>query len=145
MLVATAMPAMAGMNRSFDVCITPATDEATQDTFAKGAFVTAAANVYPGGTIPKGGVATCTDITTSVVGTFYANVGVEAGALPAATDVLAFVTWHFEFSPKGTFVTVGPIPFPPNATPPGPATYPQTLAGASGRFPDSGTATVTVL
>jgi hypothetical protein len=145
MLVATAMPAMAGMNRSFDVCITPATDEATQDTFAKGAFVTAAANVYPGGTIPKGGVATCTDIATSVIGTFYANVGVEAGALPAATDVLAFVTWHFDFSPKGTFVTVGPIPFPPNATPPGPATYPQTLAGASGRFPNRGTATVTVL
>lgn len=140
MVFATAMPAMA---RSFDVCITPATDEATQDNFAKGAFVTAAANIYAGGTIPTGGVATCSSITSPVIGTFYANVGVEAGALPAAPDVLAFVTWHFDFTPKGTFVTVGPIPFPPVDG--GPATYPQTLAGASGPFPNRGVATVTNL
>jgi hypothetical protein len=140
MMVATAIPAMA---RSFDVCITPATDEATQDAFTKGAFVTAAANIYAGGTIPTGGVTTCSTITKPVIGTFYANVGVEAGGLPAAPDVLAFVTWHFDFTPKGTFVTVGPIPFPPVDG--GPATYPQTLAGASGSFPNSGTATVTNL
>lgn len=140
MVFATAMPAMA---RSFDVCITPATDEATQDAVAPGAFVTAAANIYAGGTIPKGGVLSCSSITAPVMGTFYANVGVEAGSLPAASDVLAFVTWHFDFTPKGTFVTVGPIPFPPAAG--GPATYPQTLSGASGPFPNRGTATVTVL
>ena len=60
--------------------------------------------------------------------------------LPAAKDVEGFVTWHFDFSPKGTFVTVGPVPFPPNAG--GPNSYPQTLAGASGPFPK---ATVTSL
>ena len=145
MLFATAMPAMARMARSFDICA-GGTDLATQDDLTKaGASLTVAANIFPKGTIPMGGVKLCSDITTPVIGTFYANVGVEAGALPAATDVLAFVTWHFDFGPKGTFVTVGPIPFPPNATPPGPATYPQTLAGASGRFPNRGTATVTAL
>jgi hypothetical protein len=140
MVFATAMPAMA---RGFDVCITPATDEATQDTFTKGAFVTAAANIYAGGTIPKGGVVSCSSIKSPVIGTFYANVGVELGQLPAALDVLAFVTWHFDFSPKGTFVTVGPIPFPPGSG--GPASYPQTLAGASGGFPSRGKAIVTPL
>lgn len=138
MLFATAMatPALA---KSFDVCITPATDEATLDTFAKGVFVTAAANIFPKGTLT--GVGSCP--SSPVIGTFYANVGVELGQLPAATDVLAFVTWHFDFSPKGTFVTVGPIPFPPGAG--GPTTYPQTLSGASGPFPNRGTATVTAL
>jgi len=143
MVLGTAIATPALARQSFDVCITPATDEATQDNFAKGAFVTAAANIYAGGTIPKGGVAMCSKITKPVIGTFYANVGVEAGGLPAAPDVLAFVTWHFDFGPKGTFVTVGPIPFPP--TDGGPATYAQTLAGASGPFPSRGTATVTNL
>jgi hypothetical protein len=137
MVFATALPAMA---RGFDVCIDPTTDEATQDNAAKGGFVTAAANIYASGAIPNGGVAVCSDIKSPVIGTFYANVGVEAGALPAAKDVLAFVTWHFDFSPKGTFVTVGPIPFPPGQG--GPATYPQTLAGASGGFPSRGKAIV---
>jgi len=130
----TATPALA--KQSFDVCINPATDVATQDDPTKpGAFATAAANIFPKGTIPNGGLASCP--SSPVIGTFYANVGFEFG-LPAATDVLAFVTWHFDFSPKGTFVTVGPIPF---ATGVG-QTYPQTLAGASGPFPSRGKATV---
>jgi hypothetical protein len=144
MVFATAMPAMAKtLGRSFDVCITPATDEATQDDATKpGAFVTAAANIFPKGTLPNSVGTPPACPTSGVIGTFYANVGLELG-LPAAKDVLAFVTWHFDFTPKGTFVTVGPIPFPPNAG--GPATYPQTLSGASGPFPNRGVATVTNL
>jgi hypothetical protein len=140
MVFATAMATPALAKQSFDVCINPATDVATQNDPTKpGAFATAAANIFPKGTIPNGGLASCP--SSPVIGTFYANVGFEFG-LPAATDVLAFVTWHFDFSPKGTFVTVGPIPFAPNHVPPGPTTYPQTLAGASGPFPSRGKATV---
>jgi hypothetical protein len=141
MMAAMATPALA--KRSFDVCINPLTDVATQnDATKRGAFLTAAANIFPSGTIPMGGVTSCSSISTPVIGTFYANVGLEL-ALPAAPDVQAFVTWHFDFTPKGTFVTVGPVPFAPGAG--GPATYPQTLAGASGPFPSRGVATVTPL
>jgi hypothetical protein len=138
---AKATPALA--KRSFDICVNPATDVATQDDATKrGAFLTVAGNIFTNGTIPDGGVGSCSSISSPVIGTFYANVGVELG-LPAATDALAFVTWHFDFSPRGTFVTVGPIPFPPNAG--GPTTFPQTLSGASGPFPSRGRATVTAL
>ena len=141
MVTAASLPALA--KQSFDICVDPATDVATQDNAAnRGAFLTVAANIYAGGTIPQGGVGSCSDITAPVIGTFYANAALELG-LPAATDVEAFVTWHFDFTPKGTFVTVGPIPFPPVAG--GPATYPQTLAGASGPFPNRGVATGTAL
>jgi hypothetical protein len=141
MLTATVVPALA--KQSFDICVNPATDIATQDDSTKrGAFLTVAANIYADGTIPQGGVASCASITAPVIGTFYANAALEL-ALPAATDVEAFVTWHFDFTPTGTFVTVGPIPFPPVAG--GPATYPQTLAGASGPFPNRGVATGTAL
>jgi hypothetical protein len=138
MLAVMATPALA---KSFDICVNPATDVATQDDGTKaGAFLTVAANIFPRGTIPMGGVMSCTSIISPVIGTFYANVGLELG-LPAAKDVEGFVTWHFDFSPKGTFVTVGPIPFPTMVG----ATYPQTLAGASGGFAGRGTATVTQL
>jgi hypothetical protein len=141
MVATVALPAFA--KQSFDICVNPATDVATQDDATKpGAFLTVAANIYAGGTIPQGGVVSCSSITAPVIGTFYANAALELG-LPAATDVEAFVTWHFDFTPKGTFVTVGPIPFPPVAG--GPATYPQTLAGASGSFPNRGVATGTAL
>lgn len=137
MLTAMATPALA--KRSFDVCVNPATDVATQDDATKrGAFLTVAANIFPSGTIPMGGTP-CSGIVTPAIGTFYANAALELG-LPAAPDVQGFVTWHFDLTPKGTFVTVGPIPFAPNAG--GPATYPQTLAGASGAFPSRGAATV---
>jgi hypothetical protein len=137
MLAAMATPALA--KRSFDVCVDPSTDIATQDDATKpGAFLTVAANIFPDGTIPDGGVVPCPS-SLLAIGTFYANVGLEL-RLPAAPDVQAFVTWHFDFSPKGTFVTVGPIPFPPGLG--GPTTYPQTLAGSSGPFPSRGKATV---
>jgi hypothetical protein len=144
MLAAMATPALAKKSfKSFDVCINPATDVATQDDATKrGAFLTVAANIFPSGTIPMGGVASCAGISTPAIGTFYANAALEL-ALPAAPDVQAFVTWHFDFTPVGTFVTVGPVPFAPGAG--GPASYPQTLAGASGPFPSKGVATVTAL
>jgi hypothetical protein len=86
MLFATAMPAMA---RSFDICA-GGTDLATQDDLTKaGASFTVAANIFPKGTIPMGGVKLCSDIATPVIGTFYANVSLQAGlgspkGLPAA-------------------------------------------------------------
>src|SRR5713101_6426773 len=140
LITAMATPALAKEKQSFDVCVNPATDVATQDVATKpGAFLTVAGNIFPKGTIPNGGVVPCSSITVPVIGTFYANVGLELG-LPAAKDVEAFVTWHFDFSPKGTFVTVGPVPFPPSLG--GPPTYPQTVSGASGPFPSRGRATV---
>ena len=106
MVFATAMPAMARMARSFDICA-GGTDLATQDDLTKaGASFTVAANIFPKGTIPMGGVKLCSDIATPVIGTFYANVSLQAGlgspkGLPAAPDVQGFVTWQFDFSPKG--------------------------------------------
>src|SRR5258708_27058881 len=87
MLAAMATPALA--KRSFDVCINPAKDVATQDDATKrGAFLTVAANIFPSGTLD--GVTPCSSIVTPAIGTFYANAALELG-LPAATDVEAFV------------------------------------------------------
>ena len=146
MVFATAMPAMARVARSFDICAS-STDLATQDDLTKaGASFTVAANIFPKGTIPTGGVKQCSDITTPVIGTFYANVSLQAGlgspkGLPAATDVQAFVTWQFDFSPNGTFATIGSIPISTGVG----QTYIQTLVGSSGNFPGNGQVTVTNL
>jgi hypothetical protein len=145
MVFATSMPAMARMARSFDVCVGP-TDTATQDDLTKpGASITAAANIFPEGTIPMGGVTPCP--ASPVIGTFYANVSLQAGftkspvGLPAAPDVQGFVTWQFDFSPKGTFATIGIVPIPTGVG----QTYIQTLVGSSGKFPGNGQVTVTSL
>jgi hypothetical protein len=147
MVFATAMPAMARMARSFDICA-GATDLATQDDLTKaGASLTVAANIFPKGTIPMGGVKLCSDIMTPVIGTFYANVSLQAGlgsskGLPAAPDVQGFVTWQFDFSPKGgTFATIGIVPISTGVG----QTYIQTLVGSSGKFPGNGQVTVTSL
>ena len=143
MVFATAMPAMARTARSFDICAGQ-TDLATQDDLTKaGASLTVAANIFPKGTIPMGGVKQCSDINTPVIGTFYANVSLQAGlgsskGLPAAPDVQGFVTWQFDFSPNGTFATIGSVPI---STGPG-QTYIQTLVGSSGKFPGNGQVTV---
>ena len=150
MMLTTAMatPALAKEKQSFDVCVNPATDVATQDVATKpGAFLTVAGNIFPKGTIPNGGVVPCSSITVPVIGTFYANVSLQAGlgspkGLPAAPDVQGFVTWQFDFSPKGgTFATIGIVPI---STGPG-QTYIQTLVGSSGKFPGNGQVTVTSL
>jgi hypothetical protein len=147
MVFATAMPAMARMARSFDICA-GGTDLATQDDLTKaGASLTVAANIFPKGTIPMGGVKLCSDITTPVIGTFYANVSLQAGlgspkGLPAAPDVQGFVTWQFDFSPTGgTFATIGIVPISTGVG----QTYIQTLVGSSGKFPGNGQVTVTNL
>ena len=147
MVFAIAMPAIAHEPaRSFDICV-GSTDTATQDDPTKpGASLTAAANIYAEGTIPMGGVAACSDITATVIGTFYANVSLQAGlgqvkGLPAAPDVQAFVTWQFDFSPNGTFATIGSIPISTGVG----QTYIQTLVGSSGKFPGNGQVTVTNL
>jgi hypothetical protein len=149
MVFATAMatPALAKEARSFDICAS-GTDLATQDDLTKaGASFTVAANIFPKGTIPIGGVKLCSDITTPVIGTFYANVSLQAGlgspkGLPAAPDVQGFVTWQFDFSPKGgTFATIGIVPISTGVG----QTYIQTLVGSSGKFPGNGQVTVTSL
>src|SRR5215469_16393466 len=147
MVFATAMPAIAHVpERSFDICV-GTTDVATQDDLTKaGASITAAANIYAEGTIPTGGVKMCSDITAPVIGTFYANVMLQAGlgahtGLPAAPDVQSFVTWQFDFSPKGTFATIGSIPISTGIG----QKYIQTLVGSSGKFPGNGQVTVTNL
>ncbi len=87
-----------------------------------------------------GGVASdCSGITRSKIGTFYANVGLQLG-LPAAPDVEGFVTWQFDFSPKGTFATIGIVPFTTVGQ-----KYIQTLVGSSGKFPGNGQVTVEAL
>ena len=112
MVLATARAAPALAHQSFDICVNPTTDVASQDDTTKpGAFLTVAGNIFHKGTIPSGGVAACSDITKPVIGVFYANVGLQLG-LPDAPKVEGFVTWHFDFGPNGTFVTVGPIPLP---------------------------------
>ena len=143
---AMATPALAKEARSFDICA-GTTDLATQDDLTKaGASFTVAANIFPKGTIPMGGVKQCSDITTPVIGTFYANVSLQAGlgspkGLPAAPDVQGFVTWQFDFSPNGTFATIGSIPISTGVG----QTYIQTLVGSSGKFPGNGQVTVTNL
>jgi len=94
-----------------------------------------------------GGVKLCSDITTPVIGTFYANVSLQAGlgspkGLPAAPDVQGFVTWQFDFSPTGgTFATIGIVPISTGVG----QTYIQTLVGSSGKFPGNGQVTETSL
>jgi hypothetical protein len=148
MVFATAMatPALAKQARSFDICA-GGTDLATQDDLTKaGASLTVAANIYAKGTIPDGGT-DCTKITSPVIGTFYANVSLQAGlgspkGLPAAPDVQGFVTWQFDFSPNGgTFATIGIVPISTGVG----QTYIQTLVGSSGKFPGNGQVTVTSL
>ena len=142
---AMATPALAKEARSFDICA-GTTDLATQDNLTKaGASFTVAANIYAKGTIPDGGT-DCATINSPVIGTFYANVSLQAGlgspkGLPAATDVQAFVTWQFDFSPNGTFATIGSIPISTGVG----QTYIQTLVGSSGKFPGNGQVTVTNL
>ena len=147
MVFATAMPAIAHeREQEFDICV-GSTDVATQDDPTKpGASLTAAANIYAEGTIPMGGVGKCSDIDAPVIGTFYANVMLQAGlgspkGLPAAPDVGAFVMWQFDFSPNGTFATIGSIPISTGVG----QKYIQTLVGSSGKFPGNGQVTVTNL
>jgi hypothetical protein len=141
MVFATAMatPALAKEEKSFDICVDPTTDVKSVTGLVPGGFATVAANIFAEGTIPEGGT-TCSTITSPVIGTFYANVGVQGG-LPAASDVLAFVTWQFDFSPEGTFATIGSVPLVPFVG----QTYIQTLVGSSGKFPGNGKVTVETL
>ncbi len=136
-LAAMVTPSLADGRRRFDICVDPLMDVATQDAFAPGAFLTVAANIFPDESIPLGGVGMCSDITRPVIGTFYANVGLQLG-LPAAPDVEGFVTWQFDFSPRGTFATIGIVPLPTGVG----QTYIQTLVGSSGKFPGNGQVTV---
>jgi hypothetical protein len=136
---ATATPALAKVTRAVDVCVDPATDVASKTGLVAGGFATVAANIYAEGTIPAGGT-TCSTINAPVIGTFYANVGVQGG-LPAAKDVLAFVTWQFDFSPNGTFATIGSVPLVPSVG----QIYIQTLVGSSGKFPGNGQVIVETL
>lgn len=139
-LAAMASPSLAAQS-SWDVCIDPATDVVSATGFVPGGFASAAANIFTQNSIPEGGILTCADVAARfhVVGTFYANVGFEFG-LPAATDVEGFVTWQFDFGRKGTFATIGTVPFPVQGQ-----NYIQTIVGSSGKFPGNGVLRVKTL
>ena len=128
----TALPALA---KSFDVCL-----DLAHDVEENGFNFGAVASVYPGGTVESSAsVVTCSALSASPNGTFFAQ-GVSVAGLGSArpTDSL-YVIWHFRINGQGAFDTSGPT----ETT----ATYPQTIVGSTNIFlaPISGTATVTNL
>jgi hypothetical protein len=124
--VALASPALA---RRFDVCVNPATDVVPDDAGAPG-FPTAGDGfvavgiIVPGGTIPDGGVPSCSSIAGERIGTFFARGRIVAGLPNAASDDLAYVDWQFRIDGKGAIDTSGPV----KTT----RTYQQTIVGATG-------------
>ncbi len=136
---ALAAPAMAV---TIDVCATAATDARFDST---GTFFTAAAPIYPGGTIAQSNTAVdCSQITAAKIGTFFTN-GAFVNGLPAADPKdLALVTWHFRVGNQA-FDTVGPVQGAATGGATPGQTYPQTVIGSSMRNPVSGVATVKVL
>ena len=123
---ALASPALA---RRFDVCINPATDVVPDDVGAPG-FPTAGDGfvavgiIVPGGTIPNGGVTSCSSIAGERIGTFFARGRIVAGLPNAASDDLAYVDWQFRIGGEGAINTSGPV----KTT----RTYSQTIVGATG-------------
>jgi hypothetical protein len=139
MILATTAPAFA---LTIDVCATAATDARFDST---GKFFTAAAPIYPGGTIaPSSTAINCADITATPIGTFFTIGSFVAGLAGAGTDDLALVTWHFRIGSRA-FDTIGPVQAAGGVFAPG-QTYPQTVVGSThGLTAANGEATVTTL
>lgn len=116
--------------RKIDVCIAAAdfhlddTDGTLTPTTGDGFVATGA--IFPGGTIPDGGVASCSDILTAPIGKFFAR-GRLLETLPAPADRdVAYVDWEFRIDGVGSIDTSGPVRSA--------ATYPQTIVGATRRL-----------
>lgn len=127
---------------TIDVCATAATDARFDST---GKFFTAAAPIYPGGTIAQSTTAIkCADITATPIGTFFTVGAFVAGLAGAGTDDLALVTWHFRIGNRA-FDTIGPVQAAGGVFVPG-QTYPQTVVGSThGLTAANGEAIVTTL
>src|SRR5882724_592645 len=132
LVVAFAGPALA--DKSFDICINPATDVALDDIGTPGfsaddGFV-AVAIIVPGGTIPTGGIGVapdCSTIESARIGTFFAKGRIVAGLPKTEPDDLAYVDWQFCIDGRGSIDTSGPVKIVPAL-----GTYPQTITGATG-------------
>jgi hypothetical protein len=142
-VAALTAPALA---RDFDVCVNPdpvtgsfrLDDVDESGGLSAGDDIVAVGIIVPGGTIPDGGVASCSSLASQRIGTFFAQGRVVLGLPEAAADDLAYVDWHFRIDGKGAIDTTGPVKTA--------LTYPQTITGATGGLgPAKGEATTTVL
>ncbi len=143
LVVAFAGPALA--DKSFDICINPATDVVLDDIGPSGlsagdGFV-AVAIIVPGGTIPTDGigVASCSTIAGARIGTFFAKGRIVLGLPKREPDDLAYVDWQFRIDGRGSIDTSGPVKIVPAL-----GTYPQTIVGATGNGLGSGKGAATV-
>ncbi len=125
--------------RAFDVCVDGSTGaRLTNFPPSAGDRVTAVGMMLPVGTVPRDGTGdpTCASYAAKKVGTFFVNGTFVSSFAPnpqklpqAADDDLAYVNWHFRVDGRGAFDTTGPIKqFALGGT------YPQTIAGGTGRF-----------
>ncbi len=143
LVVAFAGPALA--DKSFDICINPATDVVLDDLapsgFSAGDGFVGVAIIVPGGTIPTDGfgVASCSTIAGARIGTFFAKGRIVIGLPNAALDDLAYVDWQFRIDGRGSIDTSGPVKIVPAL-----GTYPQTIVGATGNGLGSGKGAATV-
>ena len=129
LVVALAWPALA---KDYDVCVDPATDFRLDDADGDGGFsagdgFVAVGIIVPGGTIPDGGVASCSDIVSTPIGTFFARGRLVIGLPAAESDDLAYVDWQFRINGAGAIDTSGPVKVVSSG-----GTYYQTIVGATG-------------
>ncbi|MGH7965151.1 MAG: hypothetical protein ACRERD_25630 [Candidatus Binatia bacterium] len=112
----------------FDICESPILDFRTDLISAIGVGV-----IFPGGTIPPGGVLDCSLVPANLrVGTFFQKGGISnilLGLRNARPDDLAYVDWQFRIESGdrlGAIDTTGPV----KLTSP----YPQSIIGATSFF-----------
>src|SRR5215475_8740172 len=114
---------------NWNVCIDPTTDFRLDDidgndTLSAGDGISAVGIILVDGTIPQGGVSSCSAVAASKIGTFFVQGRVTAGFPNAASTDVAYVDWHLDFPTLGAIDTTGLV----KSTP----TYPQTITGATG-------------
>jgi CHRD domain len=114
---------------NWDVCIDPTKDFRLDDIDGNGALstgdgISAVGMIVVDGTIPQGGVSSCSAIAGAKIGTFFAQGRVTAGFPQAATNDVAYVDWHLDFPTLGAIDTTGLV----KTT----STFPQTITGATG-------------
>jgi CHRD domain len=125
-LAVLAAPALAA---DWDICIDPTKDSRLDDvdgngTPSAGDGISAVGIIVVGGTIPQGGVSSCSAVAGAKIGTFFAQGRVVAGLPNAAANDVAYVDWHLDFPTLGAIDTTGLVKSAP--------TFPQTITGATG-------------
>ena len=99
---------------------------------------TAVGQIFPGGSIPEGGVALCSEVTEARIGTFFARGRIVAGLPNAAADDFGYVDWQFRVDGSGEMETTGIAKAAPM--------YPHTIIGTTNEmYPDDGEMLVEVL